>query len=106
MLHAFWLAYEEREIRTDARFAAILEWTARAHLTKAGKEQWKAGELVPAVAWARHNAKELLNGKPRKRITTPEEAVLHFQQSSEEALNEMLTFTAVHNANIAKRGGK
>jgi hypothetical protein len=105
-IKAMWAAYEEREIRTDARFAAILEWIARAHLTKPGSEKWKPGELVPAVAWARHNAKELVNGKPRKRITTPEEAVLLYQQSSEEALNEMLNFTAVHNANLAKKGGR
>jgi hypothetical protein len=106
ILSALWKEHEERELRHDSRYASIIEWIARANLTRKDGRPFQTSDFLPMVAHARFHAKELASGKQRKRITTPEEAVLYFQQSSEEALNEMLNFTAVHNAGIEQRSGR
>lgn len=90
MLTAFWKQHEEREIHIDARFACISQ------LTKDGKPL-AFRDSIPAIRNLRKWAPELID-KPHKRVTTPEEAVLLFQQSSAEGLNEMINFTALQNA--------
>jgi len=104
ILSALWKEHEERELRHDSRYASIMEWIARANLTRKDGRHFQTSDFLPLVAHARFHAKELASGKQRKRITTPEEAVLLFQQSSAEGLNEMVNFTAVHNANLKQRG--
>jgi len=102
ILSALWKEHEERELRHDSRYASIIEWIARTNLTRKDGRPFQTSDFLPMVAHARFHAKDLASGKERKRITTPEEAVLLFQQSSVEALNEMVNFTALNNASIDK----
>lgn len=88
MLTALWKEHARREEIHDERFARVV-WI-NAEINRDRKARSKP--FTPRDF--------MLGGKPRKYASTPEEAVLLFQQSSEEGLNEMLNFTALQNARL------